>query len=410
MCKIISLGKIEKPFLLILGLYLFFELAEYSILFTINVQKNNVILDSQLINNAIFFVEKSFFFIPELIRKKISSINSDQIKYKFTIKNYFQILFVSIGWSIYFFIDIIVSFEATNGSVFYLDFNLLFLLIASILLFKNKYNYHQYISFAILLFISFIRNVILNFNSFISMKILDNYYLFFLLIINSIIFSICIGYSKLFMDKYFLSPHQLIYINGLTGSVIFIILSIISTYFPCNNDAYCLIEYEKKHYFDNIKSFFNHDAWQIIGIFLSLFFNALSELSINILIQKYTLFHYILPIKIMNFVDFLLTDLLLLFSEGIKTLDLIIDFILYIFDIFFILVFLEFIELNFCGLNKNLKRKIIIRAEEDIEETKKISKNLVVDGQYIVDLDDSLIGENEECRESKKEKEAYIEI
>ena len=112
----------------------------------------------------------------------------------------------------------------------------------------------------------------------------------------------------------------------------------------------------------------------------------------------------------MNFVDFLLTDLLLLFSEGIKILDLIIDFILYIFDIFFILVFLEFIELNFCGLNKNLKRKIIIRAEEDIEETKKITKNLVVDGQYIVDLDDSLIGENEECRESKKEKEAYIEI
>jgi hypothetical protein len=211
------------------------------------------------------------------------------------------------------------------------------------------------------------------------------------------------------MDKYYISPYQISYIYGLIGSVTLISLCIIATYIPCNDDNYyCCVEYEKKYYFDNIKSFFNNDTLQIIGVFLSIFFNALGELLINTLIQKYTLFHYILPVKIFSFIQALINNLL--FSEEIQKLDLIIDIIFDIFDIFFISVFLEFIELNFCGLNKNLKRKIIIRAEEDIIETKKVAKKLLVDDQYTADLDNTLMGEDEECRESKKERESYIDI
>ena len=38
-----------------------------------------------------------------------------------------------------------------------------------------------------------------------------------------------------------------------------------------------------------------------------------------------------------------------------------------LFELFFNLVFLEIIELNFCGLNKNTKKNINIRAKEDIK-------------------------------------------
>ena len=54
------------------------------------------------------------------------------------------------------------------------------------------------------------------------------------------------------------------------------------------------------------------------------------------------------------------------FRNNPNEIKIIISLIISIFEVFFILVFLEIIELNFCGLQLNTKRNIQIRADMDI--------------------------------------------
>ena len=51
------------------------------------------------------------------------------------------------------------------------------------------------------------------------------------------------------------------------------------------------------------------------------------------------------------------------------------------------LIFLEFIELNFCGLNENLKRYIVIRALTDSKVAEE-SKIIELDEYYTIIEDD----------------------
>jgi hypothetical protein len=210
------------------------------------------------------------------------------------------------------------------------------------------------------------------------------------------------------MDAMYISPYKLTYIVGIIKSVVLLILCIISSLISCREDFsyFCWTQADGVIYFDSFKSFFNKKE-QLLSAFSSMFFFAIIGLLINIFIQKYTLFHYILYMKISSCIQFI-QGLIFYdnYSAGYIIRELIFDFV----DILLLLIFLEFIELNFCGLNKNLKRKIIIRAEEDIIETKKVAKKLLVDDQYTADLDNTLMGEDEECRESKKERESYIDI
>ena len=56
-------------------------------------------------------------------------------------------------------------------------------------------------------------------------------------------------------------------------------------------------------------------------------------------------------------------------------------------DIFFTLVFLEIIELNFCGLNKYLKENIMERAVEDNKEcVVEDNYNPIINDDYIIDI------------------------
>ena len=49
-----------------------------------------------------------------------------------------------------------------------------------------------------------------------------------------------------------------------------------------------------------------------------------------------------------------------------KTIDLIVNIVTYFLEIIAVLVFIETIELNFCGLNMNLKKNIIFRADNEL--------------------------------------------
>ena len=74
-------------------------------------------------------------------------------------------------------------------------------------------------------------------------------------------------------------------------------------------------------------------------------------------------------------------------------------------EIFFILVFLEIIELKFCGLNKYIKKNIEKRALDDVQESKEEKNNIIeISKGYLVDYDNQ-ISEEELLGEKERKKE-----
>ena len=68
----------------------------------------------------------------------------------------------------------------------------------------------------------------------------------------------------------------------------------------------------------------------------------------------------------------------------------IIEIILFIFEFLNLLVFLEIIELKFCGLNKNLKSNIEERAKLDLENINdRTSSDKIEINEYEVNLNDN---------------------
>ena len=185
------------------------------------------------------------------------------------------------------------------------------------------------------------------------------------------------------MDLKFISQRTLLIFYGITGSILCLIVGLIITYSPCpNNDAFksyiCKINYENTiFYFDNMysyiesyKNFLVRLIVIVIGIvsfFTEKFFNTL-------IIKFYTPIHVIFSFPIQFFIEknFLLIFTAIFFVEKLfKTKEQLKKFLLDtsgdIASILGFLIYLEIIELNFCGLNFNLKKNIISRSEDDYQ-------------------------------------------
>ena len=81
----------------------------------------------------------------------------------------------------------------------------------------------------------------------------------------------------------------------------------------------------------------------------------------------------------------------------------IIPLIMLIFEIFITLVFLEIIELKFCGLNTNIAKNIKKRALEDFNDSLLTKKKIYeIDNDYFINYDD--------IEEENNEKNDKIEL
>ena len=409
MKKIISFGKIEIAFIIILFLFFVFELIE-NFIDDENRKKyeyESIIDNNELILKLITSLVETLCFIPELIRKKNSSVNSSQKEYKLTTKNYFQILFVSFVSLIADFSSILFN-RAEENSLLVLNYvlTLLFVSLISIFLFKNEYYKHQYISLALIIIISLSKelyNIVDHFKTVEHSEWLMNLlpYIILLLIIKSVFLSLSIGTSKYCMEAMYISPYKLTYIVGIIKSVVLLILCIITSVIPCREDFsyFCWTQADDVIYFDSFISFFNKKE-QLLSAFSSMFFFAIIGLLINIFIQKYTLFHYILYMKISSCIQFIQG---LIFYEDYSAGYIIREIIFDVVDVILLLIFLEFIELNFCGLNENLKKNIMKRADDELISDKTVDSRVNING-YIVDFDNpSKMKEEEDLRKKKGE-------
>ena len=171
--------------------------------------------------------------------------------------------------------------------------------------------------------------------------------------------------------KYF-TPYRVLYIFGFINSFLLLIIYFIVSFIPCDNFV-CYLEYDNKKYFDNIFSAFEVNIKIIIGFIFTLICLGVANFLIYYIIHKYTICHIFLFYickevyqlylvgneKILKKVEY--ND----FSYIMNTSNLIMIFLIF-FECFFHFVFLEFIELNCCGLSENTKRNIQKRSIIDI--------------------------------------------
>ena len=186
--------------------------------------------------------------------------------------------------------------------------------------------------------------------------------------------SINIILIKKLMNETFISPMKITALIGLVNTIIMSILLLFFTYLPCNSDL-CAIEYNNKKYFYNIvENWSQYDNIHIIFIIiLPLFCGAMKFLNTTI-INSYTIYHSFFTL----FTDSLdvIFNMVQLFT--FEMFRLMLYFLpVYLLGFIMVLIFLEIIELNFCGFNENLKINIEKRAQNDAK--KDISENTKVE-------------------------------
>ena len=150
----------------------------------------------------------------------------------------------------------------------------------------------------------------------------------------------------------FISPYKCNFMVGIINFPLIIIIYVIISFTKLgdNNDIY---------YWDSILDLFTSikkldiiNAFRLISLPIAY---GIYVLIVNKTIYDFTIYHLYIPLLIENFIRGTIEKEINIF--------LLIPF--FCIEFIMILIFLEIIEINFCGLNENLKRNIESRGRID---------------------------------------------
>ena len=256
----------------------------------------------------------------------------------------------------------------------YWVWDILFVLLLCHLLFKIQFYIHHYLSLIIIILIGLIIDLV--FEN-IQKDIKSDLVMVLLRFIREILLSLHEVVNKYIMEKQYGSEYEICLFNGVINLILFVFFSLLNYYFFKLDDF--------AEYFNNFNT---TELLVVLGVMITQFGFYLFALFTN---NNFTPCHV--------FIIFVFGQLAfhLDFGSGVET---IVIFASFIFILFMSLIFNEIIELNFCGLSKNIKRNIIYRAES---EDFKIVSNLFFDtndDNYEVNLNEL---EDRESRESREE-------
>ena len=209
---------------------------------------------------------------------------------------------------------------------------------------------------------------------------------------------------KVFMDLKYISPFKLLILYGVVGFFISTIISIVSTFFDCNQklNFLCNVKRGEFIYFENFLKYFetfknikNNTSTKLKEIGIEVIVNIFGSISYFLYILFYVLIiQNLTPIHIIftNTIYYLmLQSYYFIFDsqallKDIKNNPILIKHIIDIAEDFIamigFLINLEFIELNCYGLNYNLRKNISERSIEDINE-KFNDSGLIKDEEYL---------------------------
>ena len=249
---------------------------------------------------------------------------------------------------------------------------------------------HQKLAFAFV-FISIIINVITVVMAYKENDIETALYVrywptIFISIVLYPIFAFFLSYTfinvKKLIDLKFISLRILLFIYGILGFVFCCLLCLIANYIKCdssNNIAKYLFNVEDNDYiyFDNFGIYF--DKWKNnekiekinegITSFFSSFSYAIYKYYVIKIFQVLTPFHKILSYPLYYFCQKLIaifSNLDIIREDKISPNLLIVDLASDFFSIIGYIIYLEIIELKFCGISYNLRRNIVNRGDKDL--------------------------------------------
>ena len=261
-------------------------------------------------------------------------------------------------------------------------FNIIFLYLFSLIIDKFHLYKHHYLSGGIIIFFGILLNVI----NLLNIKINQIPFLFLSIFIQ-MIYSLCIVLAKNGISYKFCSPFEITFYEGIFSLALNIIFLVISTNIPLSKDfkfsnILNVSEYNGNKYLDNFYSYFPKMHLTEILSFIVIMIGRLSfSLCTHLTLRYFDIFH-VMFILILGEIE--------LNWEGKKIYEIVISAVIFVIVLFMLLIFCEILELNFCGLDDNIKKnreklKKFIASDEDTKESKEI--NIGIDLNHDIDTD-----------------------
>jgi len=291
-------------------------------------------------------IEMLSIFIPCIFKFKGKTEKSSRKCTKANFIDYF-ILFV-----------IILSNKGINKLIEFLDINalaisstwifsgfiLIFNLFFTIIMLKAKYYIHNIISMVLCCIFSVIIDLITG--NLKNIKLSS-----FIYLIPGLLQSLLLCYEKYLMDKKYHSYWNVLFFIGLDYFIIYSINFIIIIIIDPNNNLifYTIRNSEKK----NI----------IINFFMDAILDDYLKVLLTLLVLEYfSVNHELISEGLCQIVRFTIS----IISYYKKYTTYLLFLIPAFFQIISLLFYLEILEFNFCNLNKNTKRNIMLREEAEI--------------------------------------------
>jgi hypothetical protein len=252
---------------------------------------------------------------------------------------------------------------------------ILYILSTSIfyyLIFKVKLYKHHYLSIIIIILMGIIIDLVAeNLQNEIVNKILK----LLLSFIRIIALSLYYVLAKYIMEKKFASIYEVILSNGLINFILFIIFAVI--------DYYCFGLYDYANYF---KNFNIAELFVALGVMITQLGMYVCILSLN---KRYSPCH--------SFIIFLFGQLAYHFYNFEFKGSSIAIIICMLIMLLFSLIFSEIVEIYFWGLSYNLKRSIMLRAENETnDDSLNKADTFDINSQNSIELRDSINSTTEE--------------
>ena len=236
--------------------------------------------------------------------------------------------------------------------------DILFLSLLSYIILNIKLLKHQILSITIII----VLGILLDFLFGSLLELQNNIGYFCLRFFCEFCFSFSQIINKYCMEYKFSRPYEVCLFIGIYTFCFYLFSLILSSNIPCKHN-FCFLKDEKKNlkYFDNFKIYYDKINFkEIILILIEIIILGLINILTILTIKYFTPFHCV--------IIFVIGRILLTFEkffEGTKLYDIIYIIIL-ILILFSVLVYIEIIVLNFCGIQKYTKDNIEKRGELDI--------------------------------------------
>ena len=376
--KLLSLGNFEKIIFLILLVYLVMAyLPKVLENYYIYKQENDSISLPLVIVNSFGFT--ILFCIPEFIIRKKNTGNenkeNDDKKAKNIIFIYTDPKKLDLKGIALLIIIFIFYFSYIYGlnlyEAIYKDksislygeitkpIEIVFLLVFSKFIDRAKFYRQQYIPILIMILMGVIRFIINIENSLPDLNFPKDLLFVLMIIFIPLIESVFFFIIKQYMKYKSYSPFFICFIMGVVFLVLSLILYLITSNIECGKSDICEAITKKTIISDNIT---------ILVILIDIILNGFYLFIQMVTINHFTLFHLLLFICFGN-----LVYNLIFFTEH-EVLWQIIFIITFIIDILAMLVFVEIIILNCCGMNDNIKINMISKVGGEIDRILELSE------------------------------------